>query len=147
LADLVEEGHEWGAFNFPAVEGGAGSQDDLQVALLAFMILKDSEHPREAFEFLRYMMTQENMQQMADEALVGVTRQGVLWADAIADGADAAANANNVMGLSDGTVALYPEFVNNILYVNWRDLFLGELTPEEYVEEMAADAAEYWAGQ
>jgi len=147
LADLVEEGHEWGAFNFPAVEGGAGSQDDLQVALLAFMILKDTEHPREAFEFLRFMMMQENMQQMADEALVGVTRQGVQWADAIADGAEAAANANNVMGLSDGTVALYPEFVNNILYVNWRNLFLGELTPEAYVEKMAADAADHWAGQ
>jgi ABC-type glycerol-3-phosphate transport system substrate-binding protein len=147
LSDIVEEGFEWGAFNFPAVEGGVGSNNDLQVALLAFMILKDTEHPRESFEFLRFLATKEHMQQMADEALVGVTRKDVTWADAIADGAEAAANAENVMGLSDGTVALYPEFVNNVLYVNWRDLFLGELTPEEYVAKMAADAAEHWAGQ
>jgi len=147
LADIVEEGFEWSAFNYPSVEGGEGSQDDLQVALLAFMILKDTEHPREAFEFLRFLMTQENMQQMADEALVGVTRQGVNWADAIADGAEAAAAAENVMGLSDGTVALYPEFVNNLLYLNWRSLFLGEITPEEFVDEMATDSAEFWASK
>jgi len=147
LADIVEENFEWGAFNFPAVEGGQGSNNDLQVALLAFMIMKDTEHPQEAFEFLRFMMTKENMQKMADEALVGVTRQDVKWADAIADGAKAAAEANTVMGLSDGTVALYPEFVNNILYVNNRSLFLGEITPEEFVEKMATDAADHWASQ
>lgn len=145
LQDMAE--FEWGAFSFPTVAGGAGSQNDLQVALLSFMILKDTEHPREAFEFLRFIMTQENMQQMADEALVGVTRQGVTWADEISDGAKAAAEANQVMGLSDGAVALYPEFVNNILYVHWRALFLGELTPEEYVATMAADAVEFWSGQ
>ena len=49
--------------------------------------------------------------------------------------------------LTDGTVALYSEFVNNILYVNNSELFLGQITPEEFVEAMAADAAEYWAGQ
>jgi raffinose/stachyose/melibiose transport system substrate-binding protein len=147
LADITEEGFEWGAFNFPTVEGGQGSNKDLQVALLAFMIMKDTEHPREAFEFLRFIMTKDNQQKMADEALVGVTRLGVQWADAIKDGAEAAANAENVFGLSDGSVALYPEFVNNILYVNNRSLFLGELTPEEFVDKMATDAAEFWASR
>ncbi len=147
LADIVEDDFEWGAFNFPAVEGGVGSQGDLQVALLVFMILEGSEHPEEVFEFLRFTMTLENQQQMADAALVGVTRVGVEWADAIQDGAEAAANADTVFGLSDGSVALYPEFVNNILYVNDRALFLGEMTPEEFVEAMATDAAEYWASR
>jgi ABC-type glycerol-3-phosphate transport system substrate-binding protein len=58
LADIVEDGFEWGAFNFPAVAGGEGSNNDLQVALLAFMMLKDTQHPQEAFEFLRFIMTQ-----------------------------------------------------------------------------------------
>ena len=92
LKDIVAEDFEWGAFNYPAVEGGARSNKDLQVAMLAFMILKDSEHPKEAFDFLRFMMTKANQQQMADEALVGVTRKDVTWAAAIADGAAAAAS-------------------------------------------------------
>ncbi|MEA3440024.1 MAG: extracellular solute-binding protein [Chloroflexota bacterium] len=142
LADMAD--FEWGAFNYPSIEGGQGTNNDLQVALLAFMIMKDSQHPDEAFEFLNFIMTKGNMQKMADEALVGVTRKDVQWADAIADGAEAAATAENVMGLSDGTVALYPEFVNNILYLNWRNLFLDEITPEGYVAKMASDAAAYW---
>jgi ABC-type glycerol-3-phosphate transport system substrate-binding protein len=117
------------------------------VALLAFMIMKDTEHPQEAFEFLRCMMTKENMQKMADEALVGVTRKDVEWADAIKDGATAAANAEHVMGFADGTVALYPEYTNNILNVNWRDLFLGQTTPEEFVDKMVSQSADYWGAK
>jgi raffinose/stachyose/melibiose transport system substrate-binding protein len=143
LVDVAE--FEWGGFNFPAMPDGEGQQSDLMVALLAFMVLGDTEHPDECFEFLRFTMTQENMQQMADEALVGVTRVDVEWAEQIAAGAAAAANATAVIGLSDGVMAMYPEFTNNILFVNWSALFLGELTPEEFVETMAADAAEFWA--
>lgn len=145
LKDLSE--FEWGAFNYPSIEGGAGSNQDLQVALLTFMILKDTEHPQEAFEFLRFMMTKENMQTMADEALVGVTRKDVQWAEALKDGAEAAASAENVMAFADGAVALYPEFTNNILYINWNDLFLGQTTPEEFVEAMSSQAANYWASK
>ena len=143
IRDLAE--FQWGAFNYPAIEGGAGSASDLQVALLAMMILKDTEHPQEAFDFLRFTMTKANMQEMADQALVGVTRQDVEWAEEIQDGAAAAANAENVMGFADGTVALYPEYTTNILYVNWRDLFLGQITPEQFVGNMAAQTADYWA--
>lgn len=147
LSELTEEGFEWGAFNFPAFEGGEGSQNDLMVALLAFMITRDSAHPDEAFEFLRYAMTQENQQALADAALVGSTRQGVEWASELADGAEAAANAEIVFGLSDNAMAIYPEYTNNILFVNWSELFLGQVTAEEFVENMVADSAEYWANQ
>lgn len=145
LANVVEGSFEWGGFNFPAMPDGAGDQNDLMVYLLSFMVVKDTEHPREIADFLKFITTQENMQQMADEALVGVTRVDVEWAPEIADGAAAAANATAVFGMADGGVALYPELVNNILYVNWSKLFLGEITPEEFVEMMVADQAEYWA--
>lgn len=147
LSDIVSGSFEWGAFNFPAIEGGEGSQQDLEVALLAFMILEESDHPEEAFEFLRFTMTEENMQQMADEALVGVTRQGVQWADEISDGQEAAENAEIVFGFADGGIALYPEFTNNILYANWRSLFVGDLTPEEFVNTMVEDAVAFWENQ
>lgn len=147
LADLVEEDFQWGGFNFPMIGDGEGDNNDLMVALLAFMIMKDTEHADVIFDFLNFTMTLENQQKMADEALVGSTRRDVVWADAIADGAVAAANATNVFGLSDGVVALYPEYANNILYVNNRALFLGELTPEEFVEAMATQSAEFWAAQ
>jgi raffinose/stachyose/melibiose transport system substrate-binding protein len=147
LKDVVKDSFEWGAFNFPAMPDGVGKQGDLMIYLLSFMIVKDSSHPSEAFEFLRFIMTKDNQQKMTNEAFVGVTRVGVPWAPIIQDGATAASNATAIFGMVDGATALYPEFVNNILQVNWSKLFLGDLKPEEFVDKMATDAQDYWAKQ
>ncbi len=147
LADATGEDFRWGAFNFPAIEGGEGAVDDLEATVISFMLPKTSKHYAEAFEFLRFIMTKENQQKMADESLVGVTRRDVQWAEAITDGARAAANATTVYRSTDGAIAENGEFVSNILRSNVRLLFVGKLTPEEFVEKMANDAAEYWASR
>lgn len=145
LANMVDEDFQWGGFNFPAVEGGEGSIHDVNALLLSFMILKDTEHPDEAFEFLRFIMTKENQQKMADESLVGVTRIGVPWSEVIADAEAAAANAETLYGDVDGIYGQYAEYLNTVLGVNYLDLWQGEITPEEFVERMATQSAEYWA--
>jgi len=145
LANMVDEGFQWGGFNFPAVEGGTGSVNDVNALLLSFMILNNTEHPDEAFEFLRFIMTAENQQLMADESLVGVTRVGVPWSPVIADAEAAAANAEALYGDIDGILGTYAEYANSILGVNYVDLWQGNITPEEFVEAMVADSAEYWA--
>lgn len=144
LREAAGPDFNWGGFRFPAIEGGAGTIDDLHPWLLSFMILKDSEHPEEAFEFLKYMISTECQTIMADEALVGVTRKGVEWTEAIADGATASESANIAITHLDGGTAKYPEFVKNVLYVHLRPAFLAEITPEEFAENMAADAKAYW---
>jgi len=145
LANMVDPGFEWGGFNFPAVEGGEGSVNDTQALLLSFMIIKDTQHPDEAAEFLRFIMTKENQQLMADESLVGVTRQGIEWAPAIADAQVAAMNAERVFPDVDGVYAKHAEYLNTILGVNYSELWQGKITPEEFVEKMATQSAEYWA--
>jgi len=145
LANMVDPGFEWGGFNFPAVEGGEGSVNDTQALLLSFMIIKDTQHPDEAAEFLRFIMTKENQQLMADESLVGVTRQGIEWAPAIADAQAAAMNAERVFPDVDGVYAKHAEYLNTILGVNYSELWQGKITPEEFVEKMATQSAEYWA--
>lgn len=145
LANMTDPEWQWGGFNFPAVEGGEGSVNDTQALLLSFMILESSEHPDEVFEFLRFIMTKENMQKMADESLVGVTRMDVPWAEAITDAEQAAMNAETIFPDVDGVYAKYPEYLNTILGVNYSELWQGLITPEEFVEKMATQSAEYWA--
>ncbi len=144
LKEAAGPDFRWGGFRFPSISGGAGTVDDLHPWLLSFMILKDSEHPEEAFEFLKYMMTEECQTIMADEALVGVTRKGIAWNEAIADGAKASESANLAITHLDGGTAKYPEFVKNVLYAQLRPAFLVEITPEEFSANMAADAKAYW---
>jgi raffinose/stachyose/melibiose transport system substrate-binding protein len=145
LANMTDPDWQWGGFNFPAVEGGEGSVNDTQALLLSFMIMEQSEHPDEAFEFLRFLMTEENQQKMADDSLVGVTRQGIEWAEPIVDAQAAAMNAELIFPDVGGVYAQYPEYLNTILGVNYSDLWQGNITPAEFVERMATQSAEYWA--
>lgn len=147
LSNMVDPGFEWGGFNFPAIEGGEGSVNDTQALLLSFMIIKDTQHPDEAAEFLRFIMTQENQQMMADESLVGVTRIGIDWAPAIADAEAAAMNAERLFPDVDGVYAKYAEYLNTILGVNYAELWSGQITPQEFVDKMATQSAEYWASR
>ena len=145
LANMADPDFQWGGFNFPAVEGGEGSVNDTQALLLSFMVLKDTEHPDEAAEFLRFIMTKENQQLMADDALVGVTRIGVPWSETIADAEAAATNAERLFPDVDGVYAQYAEYLNTILGVTYADLWQGNITPQEFVDLMATQSAEYWA--
>lgn len=147
LSNMTDPDWVWGGFSFPSVEGGEGAQSDVQALLLSFMILEDSENPDAAFEFLRFIMTEENQKMMADEALVGVTRVGISWAEAIADAEAAAQNATAMFADVDSVYANHAEYLNVILGVNYSDLWQGNITSEEFVERMVSQSAEYWANQ
>jgi len=108
------------------------------------MLLKDNEHPKEAFEFLKFMMTKENMAMMADEALVGVTRQGVEWAPQIADGAAASETTKEGLLHVDGGYAFHAEYVTTVLNETFLDVFYGRITPEEFANTMAERSKTYW---
>lgn len=147
LRDTAGPDFRWGGFPFPEIEGGVGKITELHSWLLAFMILKDTEHPQEAFEFLKFIMTKENQTKMAQEALVGVTRVGVAWAEAIKDGEIAAANATGAVMYVDGAYAYHAEYVTNVLTPVFMEAFYGKITPEEFAEKMAEKSKEYWASK
>ena len=147
LAETAGPDFNWGGFRMPTVSGGTGDIDDLHSWLLAAMILKDTKHPAEAFEFLKFMMTKENMSIMADEALQGVTRQGVEWAEQIADGEAASKSAKDGLLHVDGGYAFHAEFVTTVLNQVFLDAFYKKITPEEFGSIMAEKSAEYWASK
>lgn len=147
LRDTAGEDFNWGGLRFPNVEGGKGSIDDVTAWLLSFMIMKDSKHPEQVFEFLKFSQTKANAQIMADEALVGVTRKGVSWPKSLKDGEKASANAKVAFLPNDGIQALYPEYQEKVLKPAYDSFFSLQMTPEEYIEKMAADTKAYWASK
>ena len=144
LRDTAGEDFNWGGLRFPAVDGGEGSMDDLTAWLLSFMIMKDSQHPEAVFEFLKFTQTQANAQIMANDALVGVTRKGVAWAEGIKDGETASANATVALLPNDGIQALYPEYQETVLTPAYNSFFQMEISPEEFVQQMADGTKSYW---
>jgi ABC-type glycerol-3-phosphate transport system substrate-binding protein len=137
----------WGALNFPEVEGGAGKNTDLMAFILSFMILKDSEHPAEAGELLKFLVTEESQQTMVDMGVVGVTRKGVAWPDNIKEAQAAAEVATAVFGEGDGLQGSNAEYWTKVLRDPFNAMFVGQTTPEEFVDNLVTDSAAFWAAQ
>jgi ABC-type glycerol-3-phosphate transport system substrate-binding protein len=134
----------WGGFPFPSIAGGLGNGGDITIWTGSMMILNSSAHPQEAFEFLKYVMTNDNQATISTDAIQGVPNINVTWPAAIADGAAAANNANMVILSVGGGLAFHPEFIKSVLNINLSQAFFGKITPDEFSTRMAADAAAYW---
>jgi raffinose/stachyose/melibiose transport system substrate-binding protein len=144
LRDTTRPDFNWGGFQFPAVPGGEGDIGDLHVWTGSMMILKDSQHPKEAFEFLKFAMSDESQAAISQAAIQGVPNKNVAWPEALADGATAEQNAHDVILAIGGALAFHPEFAKNVLAPNLTSAFYGNMTAEEFTNKMASDAADYW---
>ena len=136
-----------GAFNFPAVEGGVGKTTDIEVGLLSMMVLKDSPNAKEAADFLKYLASEEAQTIIVENSGVGVTRKGVAWPAALTDAYTSAEQATSLSPFGGGLSVAYPEFTSTVLNPEYNKMFLGTITPEEFVEIMAAKTKEYWDAQ
>ncbi len=135
---------QWGSFNFPEVAGGAGKSTDMMAFMLSYMVLKDAPHPKESFEFIKFMLSEENQKGMVAAGLVGVPRKGVAWPANIADSQVAAETATVVFGEGDGLQGANAELWVKVIRDPFNDMFVGNVTPEQFVEKLAADTATFW---
>ncbi len=145
LQTTTDPEFQWGGFSFPSVSGGKGSTTDVYALLLAFMINKDTKHPDEAFNFLRFIMSDAIQQEFTDKSLVGVTNKYIEWNPIIADAKTAAASAVTTYGDVDNVASLYSEYLNTILYPAYVSVWQGKVTPEQFVDQIATQTKEYWA--
>jgi len=144
LKDAVDPEFEWGGLPFPAVEGGEGKGTDIPVVMLDFMVLKDSEYPHEAFAFIRYCLSKENVKIWADETISGVPRKDVDFPDLIADAKVMFDNATAFFDEVDGVVFKHAEYANDVLFPTHDEVFMGRTTPEEFVARMKELTITYW---
>lgn len=144
LRDTTRPDFKWGGFQFPAIAGGAGNGGDIHIWTGSMMILKSSAHPKEVFEFFKYVMTNDSQAAISTDAIQGVPNKNVTWPPALTDGATAANNAHAVILAIGGGLAYHPEFMKSVLATNLSKAFYGTMTPEEFSTQMATDAAAYW---
>jgi raffinose/stachyose/melibiose transport system substrate-binding protein len=135
---------QWGAFSFPSLKDGVGKTTDVYALLLSFMINKATAHPDEAFDFLRFVMSDKIQQEFTDKSLVGVLNKYVTWNPIVADAQAAASSATTTYGDVDNVYALHAEFLTTIIWPNLQDLWLGKTTPQQFVDAMATQSKDYW---
>jgi raffinose/stachyose/melibiose transport system substrate-binding protein len=136
----------WGAFAFPSVEGGAGANTHIMTGSQGLVITTVSQHPDEAFEFIRFMVSKDVQEVWTLETLTPAARVDVGWAGAIAPAGEVFSQADMGIGWACDLWA-GGEIVANVVLPNFQDLFVGKLSPAEYVEKMANDSAAFWASR
>lgn len=144
LADSAGLDFPWGAFNFPAVEGGKGKRTDLQVALLSMGVLKDAPHPEETVSFLKFLMSEEAQKILVEQGNVGVTRKGVAWPPILKEAYDAAESATVLTNIYGGLSIDYADFYTTVFSPEQNKMFLGQKSPEDFIKTMADATKAYW---
>jgi raffinose/stachyose/melibiose transport system substrate-binding protein len=144
LSPITGSTFNWGGFSFPSVAGGAGKVTDLQRWLISFGIVKGTQHPQEAELFLKFVMTKDSQTRLT-QAMQGVTRTGVTWPAAMADGQVASAAATLALDHADGGTALHAEYTANILFADYMKAFLGTVSIPDFITKLSADSKTYWS--
>ena len=120
---------------------------DIEVGLLSFMVLKDAPHAKEAVDFVKFAMSEESQKIAVEVGGVGVTRKGVAWPAVLSDAYASASAATALSPFGGGLGVAYPEFTSQVLSPEFNKMFLGETTPEQFVDTLVAKTKEFWASK
>ncbi|WP_207655684.1 ABC transporter substrate-binding protein [Vallitalea okinawensis] len=145
--DIADADFNFGFYPFPMVDGGVGSNKDVEAYLIGCAIPKDAPNPEGAKELLRFMMEKEYAEKYATETLNISARKDVAYPDILADIEPVVSSAETFHLSYDGAMAMYSEWFANVFYPIDNQLVFGELTPEEFIESLKAESIKYWANK
>jgi ABC-type glycerol-3-phosphate transport system substrate-binding protein len=146
LADTAGPDFQWGTFPFPTV-GGKGDPTHVEVLQVTYVLLKDSKVKTEAEDFIKFMLSKASQTEYSANALRPAVNKSVDWPKQLADAHAIATGATLVMAEDNGVKAKYPDYVSNILEPVNTKAFLGDLTPEQFVDELVKQTKNYWASK
>jgi ABC-type glycerol-3-phosphate transport system substrate-binding protein len=146
LADTAGPDFKWGTFPFPTVDG-KGDTGHVEVLLVSYVVLKDSKVKDEAKDFIKFMLSKASQQEYSSKALRPAANKSVDWPAPLADAHALATSATMVLSEDHGVKAKYPDYVSNILEPVNQKAFLGDLTPEQFVDELVKQTKNYWASK
>lgn len=146
VKDTAGPDFQWGAFSFPTVKDGENPVSDIMMGSQGIAIMNTSQHPDQAFEFIKYLVSKKTQAAMTEHANVPAIHVDVPWAGPISDAGVAVKGATKAIGWA---CDLYDagDVVSNVVIPQFQDLFVGKITPEQYVENTATKSAEFWASQ
>jgi len=146
VKDTAGPDFKWGAFSFPTVKDGTGPVTDIMMGSQGIAIMNTSAHPDQAFEFIKYLVSKDIQTAMTDHANVPAIHVDVPWAGPIADAGVAVKKATAAVGWACNLWDA-GDVVSNVVLPQFQDLFVGKITPEQYVDNTATKSAEFWASQ
>lgn len=137
--NAIPDGFEMRCFAVPAVEGGKGDPRAIYGGGGEnFMVPADAAHPREACDFLKYMVSIENAQRyvlrLDTLAPVKDCVKGIHISPELQSAVDVIDNSSRMF--NDRLSSLYLEFNKSVVEQALAGLVAGKLTPEEFAKRL-----------
>jgi N-acetylglucosamine transport system substrate-binding protein len=141
MKNAIPPGFEMACFPVPMVEGGQGDPHAVYAGGGEnFVAFAEAKHPREALDFLKYMVSLESarsyIQRLDTLSPVQGSVKGVPLSPALQSAVDALDQSTRLY--SDRLSELYLEFAKNTEPDALADLLSGKITPEQFGARLEA---------
>lgn len=139
VAETAGEDFPWGFFAFPEVEGGVETAGYSSVGGIPLAVYSKSQNPEAAKEFLRYVVSKEVQDYLAELGGAPAT-VGSEWTGARAECTDVIAAADKVSSLN---CDLSSEFVSAVFTIEMNKVLTQQTTAEKAVSVLTSEASKY----
>lgn len=147
LRTVRPEGLHLGMFRFPMIKGGKGDPTLAEVWTNGWAISQDSRHKEAAIKFLKYASNPKAAEDLVRLIGVAVPVRGIAWSKELEDARRMLENANRTTARAAGLFAFLSDWLKRVLYPPHDDLFLGNLTAEEFITKLDAAHKRYYEGK
>ncbi len=143
-APLTEEGFEFGFFPFPVVDGGVGELTDIEAQLMSFSVPAGAENKDAAKDFIAFCSSKAAADRLVELSDNMAARTDAIYPEALADVKPTVDKATAYHKNFDGAMSAAPEWWANVFYPADDALFFGEITPEEFIEQMKTETIKFY---
>jgi raffinose/stachyose/melibiose transport system substrate-binding protein len=132
-------------FPFPEIEGGKGKLTDVESFLLGWVVFKNSKHPQEAIQFMKFATQQKYQTDVAKIAQNMAARKDVALPVELKDMKSMFETATTLFKPYDGVLADYGEWWTTIFNPLDDQLFFAKIKPEEFISKLKTQSIDYWS--
>jgi len=146
LNNMVDDDHEWGFFPFPAVAGGSEyGTGDMEGYVIGMSIPTNAKNVDLAKQLMVFMSKKEQAQGLSDNAFSMHCRTDVTMPEDLQDVQQYIDAATNWHPTYDLVAARASQYTADVLYLNNNQLLHGEVTPQEFIDNISAATIAFYA--
>lgn len=146
-ASLTDSEWEYGFFDMPAIEGGTGKTTDIEAQLMSLAIPKDAKHKEAAKDLLAYILSKESADVMVELSSNISARTDAAYPEALADLKPIIDASESYYKNYDGAMGAAPQWWADVFYPADDALFFGNITPEQFIEQIKSETIKFYANK
>jgi raffinose/stachyose/melibiose transport system substrate-binding protein len=137
----------YGFFAFPTLPDGKADQTAVQLKFNGYLVTKDAPHHAEAMLFIKKLLSRSVQERYTARSYYPGVLPGLEMPAALADTLPVLEAAQTVEGFACDLDRDKYEWETNALFPATDKLLFGQITPDEFIDQLQRDHEAFWATQ